>query len=109
MAPVAASPTIIAAPLSRNSPAIASKDKKAAAQRRLEAVYAIVRDDLLDDLRGRNMPAESIEYYRRVRTSSHTLPHMLLFFLLPIRPNNRLTVHGLQCPRWKTQQGSERR
>jgi farnesyl diphosphate synthase len=73
MAPVAASPTPIAAPLPLDFPAIAAKDKKAAARKRLETVYAIVRDDLLADLRRRNMPVESIEYYRRVRTSLHPL------------------------------------
>jgi hypothetical protein len=109
MPPVADTPTPIADPLPRNPPAIAAKDKKAATHKRLEAVYAVVRDDLLADFRRRNMPEESIEYYRRVRTSSHTLTHMLLFSFLPIRPDDRPTVHGLQCPRWKAQQGSERR
>ncbi|KAH9172570.1 farnesyl diphosphate synthase [Lactarius sanguifluus] len=61
MAPIATSPTPTPAPL----PPTAVKDKKVAARKRFEAVYAIVRDDLLDDFRKHNMPEEAIEYYRR--------------------------------------------
>ena len=70
MAPVASSPTPVAAPLPTIPPATPAKDKKAAARKRFEAVYAVVRDDLLADFRKHNMPEESIEYYRRVRTST---------------------------------------
>ncbi|KAI9439003.1 farnesyl diphosphate synthase [Lactarius indigo] len=61
MAPIATSPTPTPAPL----PPTAVKDKKVAARKRFEAVYAVVRDDLLDDFRKHNMPEEAIEYYRR--------------------------------------------
>ena len=67
MAPVAASPTPIVAPLPAVTPTTAPKDKKAAARKRFEAVYTIVRDDLLADFRKHNMPEEVIDYYRRVR------------------------------------------
>jgi len=65
MAPVAASPTPVAAPLPTIPPPIPAKDKKAAARKRFEDVYAVVRDDLLADFRKHNMPEESIDYYRR--------------------------------------------
>jgi hypothetical protein len=68
MAPVAASPTPIAVPLPAVSPSTAPKDKKAAARKRFESVYTVVRDDLLADFRKHNMPEEAIDYYRRVRT-----------------------------------------
>ncbi|KAH9059428.1 farnesyl diphosphate synthase [Lactarius deliciosus] len=61
MAPIATSPTPSPAPL----PPTVVKDKKAAARKRFESVYAVVRDDLLDDFRKHNMPEEAIEYYRR--------------------------------------------
>jgi hypothetical protein len=69
MAPVAASLTPIAAPLPTIPPTTAAKDK-VAARKRFEAVYTVVRDDLLADFRKHNMPEESIEYYRRVRLST---------------------------------------
>ncbi len=71
MAPVAASPTPIVDPLSAVPPATAAKDKKAAARKRFETVYTVVRDDLLADFRKHNMPEEAIDYYRRVRTPPH--------------------------------------
>ena len=74
MAPVAASPTPIVAPLPAAPPTSAPKDKKAAARKRFEAVYTIVRDDLLADFRKHNMPEEAIEYYRRVRTPTSSFP-----------------------------------
>ena len=70
MAPVAASPTPVVAPLPAIPPAAAAKDK-AASRKRFEAVYTVVRDDLLADFRKYNMPEESIEYYRRVRIHTH--------------------------------------
>jgi hypothetical protein len=78
MAPVAASPTSIAAPLPSVPPTTAPDDKKAATRKRFEAVYTIVRDDLLADFRKHNMPEEAIDYYQRVRTpttwfSSYTM------------------------------------
>jgi hypothetical protein len=75
MAPVAASPTPIVSPLPGT---VSTKDKHTTSRKHLEAVYTVVRDDLLTDFRRRNMPGESIEYYRRVR-----IPHMSLFYLLP--------------------------
>jgi hypothetical protein len=66
MAPVAASPTPAVAPLPAEPPANAARDKKAAARKRFEDVYAVVRDDLLADFRKHNMPEEAIDYYRRV-------------------------------------------
>jgi hypothetical protein len=92
MAPIAASPTPIVAPLPAVPPASASKDKKAAARKRFEAVYTIVRDDLLADFRKHNMPEEVIEYYRRVRTPLH--------FFLFYNVLNHPVEHGLQRPRW---------
>lgn len=68
MAPVAASFTPIVDPIPTIPPTTAVKDK-AAARKRFEEVYTIVRDDLLADFRKHNMPEESIEYYRRVRHS----------------------------------------
>ena len=79
MAPVAASPTPIVVPLPTIPTATATKDKKLAARKRFEAVYAVVRDDLLADFRKHNMPEESIEYYRRVRNPS---PRIYSSFLL---------------------------
>ena len=66
MAPIATSPTSSSAP----RPPAAAKDKKAAARKRFEGVYAVVRDDLLEDFRKHNMPEEAIEYYQRVRPSN---------------------------------------
>jgi hypothetical protein len=74
MAPVAASPTPIVTPLPAVPPTTAPKDKKAAARKRFEAVYTVVRDDLLADFRKHNMPEEAIEYYRRVRTPTARVP-----------------------------------
>jgi farnesyl diphosphate synthase len=74
MAPVAASPTPIVTPLPAVPPTTAPKDKKAAARKRFEAVYTVVRDDLLADFRKHNMPEEAIEYYRRVRTPAARVP-----------------------------------
>ena len=68
MAPVAASPTPVVAPLPTLPPNASAKDKKAAARKRFESVYTVVRDDLLADFRKHNMPEEAIDYYRRVRT-----------------------------------------
>ena len=71
MAPVAAaSPTPTVDPLPPISQLTISKDK-AAARKRFEALYSVVRDDLLADFRKHNMPEESIEYYRRVRTNAY--------------------------------------
>jgi hypothetical protein len=39
----------------------------------------------------------------------HHTPSRIRFFCFSYPSNERLTVHGLQRPRWKTQQGSERR
>jgi hypothetical protein len=75
MAPVAASPTPIVAPLPTvPSTTAPNKDKKAAARKRFEAVYTIVRDDLLADFRKHNMPEEVVGYYRRVRTPTTCFP-----------------------------------
>jgi hypothetical protein len=74
MAPVAASPTPIAAPLPAVPPTTAPKDKKAVARKRFEAVYTVIRDDLLADFRKHNMPEEAIDYYRRVRTPTTYFP-----------------------------------
>ena len=74
MAPVAASPTPIVAPLPAGPNTTAPKDKKAAARKRFEAVYTVVRDELLADFRKHNMPEEAIEYYRRVRTPTTVYP-----------------------------------
>ncbi len=74
MAPVAASPTPIVVPLPAVPTSTAPKDKKAAARKRFESVYTVVRDDLLDDFRKHNMPEEVIDYYRRVRTSTASFP-----------------------------------
>lgn len=76
MAPVAASPTPIVAPLPTVPLTTAPKDKKAAARKRFEDVYTVVRDDLLADFRKHNMPEEAIDYYRRVRTPIACLPLM---------------------------------
>ncbi|KAN0124348.1 farnesyl diphosphate synthase [Russula decolorans] len=65
MAPVAASPTPIVSPLPAVPNTTAPKEKKAAARKRFEAVYTVVRDELLADFRKHNMPEEAIEYYRR--------------------------------------------
>ena len=66
MAPVAASLAPVVDPIPSVPPTTAAKDK-VAARKRFEAVYSIVRDDLLTNFRKHNMPEESIEYYRRVR------------------------------------------
>lgn len=66
MAPVAASLNPVVDPIPSIPPTTAVKDK-AAARKRFEDVYSVVRDDLLADFRKHNMPEESIEYYRRVR------------------------------------------
>jgi len=76
MAPVAASPTPIVAPLPAVPSTTAPKDKKAAARKRFEAVYTIVRNELLADFRKHNMPEEAIDYYRRVRTPTTCFPFM---------------------------------
>ncbi len=80
MAPIATTPVSSPAPL----PPTSLKDKKAAARKRFESVYTVVRDDLLDDFRKHNMPEEAIEYYRRVRL------FFLQFCFLPLR--ERLTT-----------------
>lgn len=63
MAPVAASPNPVAPPL----PPISAAKDKVATRKRFEAVYTVVRDDLLADFRKHNMPEEVVDYYRRVR------------------------------------------
>jgi hypothetical protein len=100
MAPVAASPTPVAAPLPTIPPPIPAKDKKAAARKRFEDVYAVVRDDLLADFRKHNMPEESIDYYRRVR------PFPRIYFSLSYTV---IAEHGLQRSWRKTQPWLERR
>jgi hypothetical protein len=77
MAPVAASPTPIVEPLPAVPPTTAPKDKKAAARKRFEAVYTVVRDDLLADFRKHNMPEEAIDYYRRVCTPTTFSSYMM--------------------------------
>ena len=74
MAPVAASSTSDVPPLPAEPPVNAAKDKKVAARKRFEAVYAVVRDDLLADFRKHNMPEEAIGYYRRVCTLGTFFP-----------------------------------
>jgi len=86
MAPVAASTTPIVSPLPRSLPNIVANDNKVAARKRLEAVYAVVRDELLAEFRIRNMPEESMDC-QRVRTAPPPM-HMLLFPLLPNLPTN---------------------
>jgi hypothetical protein len=95
MAPVAASPTPVTVPLPAVTPATAPKDRKAAARKRFEAVYTVVRDDLLADFRKHNMPEEVINYYRRVRT-----PHFIFFLLYHVLDHP--TEYGLQRSRWQT-------
>ena len=51
---------------------------KAAARQRFEAVYPIVRDDLLKQFEEHSMPKEAVEYYRRVRSSLHIYHSMLI-------------------------------
>ena len=97
MAPVASSPYPISVP---TPPVSATKDK-VAARKFFEAVYSVIRDDLLADFRKCNMPEEAIEYYRRVRT-----PPILL--LWP-DDSNYPTEYGLQRTRWKAQSRIERR
>lgn len=92
MAPVAASPTPIVAPLPAVPSTTAPKDKKAAARKRFEDVYTIVRDDLLADFRKHNMPEEAIDYYRRVRTPT------TCFLLCDVLDHP--IEYGLQRPRW---------
>jgi len=101
MAPVASSFAPIVDPIPSIPPTTAAKDK-VAARKRFEAVYSIVRDDLLADFRKHNMPEESIEYYRRVRNPC-IYPSLALSSSLPN------AEYGLQRPRWKTQPRSERR
>jgi hypothetical protein len=74
MAPVASSPTPTVAHLPAVAPTTAPKDKKAAARKRFEAVYTIVRDELLADFRRQSMPEEVIDYYRRVRAPNTRFP-----------------------------------
>jgi hypothetical protein len=81
MAPVAASPTPIVAPLPVVPPTTAPKDKKAAARKRFEAVYTVVRDDLLADFRKHNMPEEAIDYYRRVRMPTARFSSYAMFLV----------------------------
>ena len=66
MAPIAASrrPEVLD-PL---PPMVSTKDK-GASRKRFEAVYTVVRDDLISDFRKRKMPEDVVDYYRRVRTS----------------------------------------
>ena len=69
MDPVAAaSPTPTVDPLPSIPETTVAKDK-AADRKRFEALYSVVRDDLLADFRKHNIPEESIEYYRRVRAA----------------------------------------
>ena len=84
MAPIATSSVSSSADL----PPTAVKDKKAAARKRFEDVYNVVRDDLLEDFRRHNMPEEAIEYYRRVCPS--TLSSSLRARVLP--PNRAWTT-----------------
>jgi hypothetical protein len=77
MAPVAASLAPVVDPIASITPTTAAKDK-AAARKRFEAVYSVVRDDLLTDFRKHNMPEESIDYYRRVRSRRIYASHALV-------------------------------
>lgn len=70
MAPVAASLTPFDPPLPAVSQTTAATTDRAAVRNRFEAVYVGLRDDLLADFRKHNMPEDSIEHYRRVRTCS---------------------------------------
>ena len=98
MAPVAASLTPVVDPIPSITPTTAAKDK-AAARKRFEAVYSVVRDDLLTDFCKHNMPEESIDYYRDVCVTCAYMPHMRSSSS-PIHCPN--AEYGLQCPRWKT-------
>ena len=42
-------------------------DLKAQQRRKFEGVFKTLRDELLDHLKGENMPAEGVEWFRRVR------------------------------------------
>ena len=95
MAPVAASFTSVVDPIPSVPPTTAAKDK-VAARKRFEAVYSVVRDDLLADFSKHNMPKESIEYYRRVRN-----PRIYASLALSSSLSNSNAEYGLQCPRWK--------
>lgn len=59
---------------------------KGASRKRFEAVYTVVRDDLVSDFRKRNMPEDVVDYYRRVRTT------LIYSFFTMIQANS--TVHG---------------
>ena len=41
-------------------------DLKKQRRQKFEDVFAKLRDDLVDHLKGENMPAEAVEWYRRV-------------------------------------------
>ena len=90
---------IVTAPAPSPTPFLSPtvKTEKAAARKRFEVVYTVVRDDILENFRKRNMPEEVIEYCLRVRpsTASSSAPH-------------HQTEHGLQCPRRKAQPRPER-
>jgi hypothetical protein len=47
-------------------------DLKAQQRRKFEGVFETLRDELLDHLKGENMPDEAVEWFRRVR------PHLPL-------------------------------
>jgi hypothetical protein len=42
---------------------------KAQQRQKFEGVFKTLRDELLDHLKGENMPAEAVEWFRRVRPS----------------------------------------
>lgn len=46
------------------------KIENAAARKRFEAVYTVVRDDILENFRKHNMPEDVIEFCLRVRPST---------------------------------------
>jgi hypothetical protein len=81
-------------PIPTIPPTTAVKDK-AAASKRFEVVYSVVRDDLLADFR-HNMPEESIT------DVCVTHAYMLHSRRRPDLSPSSNAEHGLQCPRWKT-------
>jgi len=48
---------------------MATTDLKAQQRRKFEGVFEKVRDELVDHLKGENMPAEAVAWYRRVGLS----------------------------------------
>lgn len=90
-------------PGTKDAASPSSADKKKAARARFEAVFGVLRQELIDHFRQEALPIEAQEWYQRVSTLFHPLfiiplhsggVHSVFIPLLPPAP----VCHGLTAP-----------